>query len=257
MKQPKCITFLAGTTHRLMSGVHAVLVLGALAVCSGSVQSSQKALQSFPFWQASQGFWVSDNTYFNHAMDYNLRAYNSIVKVELQDGEVTETEYKFYPPSKLAMGYGAGKIGPDQGIEVVTVMKGVLLDDAGTVRISSVSPDYGSSALTTIEILNRDTAVRTTKDSVGSTDSYRMLITMPTATKRYVANFGLIADPKTVGAVATELGDLRGFSLFRGSRIDEKDFKRVRAALRQSNHVTAIVRGDSERHPTVTLLQQH
>ncbi len=209
-------------------------------------------LLEVPFWRVNSGWWVSDNTYFDGDLNYNIRAYNSIVHVDVRNGLVIETEHKFYPPGKLAAFYGAGKIGQDEGIEVVTVSKGRQIDTQGSVRFASVSPLFGEPSTITITALSADSAFRTVLDPVNGLDSYRMLITLPVPDKRYVASFGLVssAEPDHL-----DLGGLRGFSLFRGDRLHAGEFDRTRARLRAVNKVRAVVTGDESAAPQVQLLE--
>jgi len=235
--------------------VRACLVAAVLATCVTplvSADSAEAKLEDILFWRTSAGFWVSDNTYFNQSLDYNIRSYNSIVQVELEGRSFRETEYKFYPPGKMATGYGAGQVMPDEGIEVVTVTEGEMADDRGSVSISSISPGFGGQWINRIDVLTDDTAVRVTSHPGGSTDSYRMFITMPAADRRYVVNFGLV--DKADGE-AGQPGDLRGFSLFRGRRIGREAFEDTRERLRQINRVAALATADAEGRPQVQRLK--
>jgi pimeloyl-ACP methyl ester carboxylesterase len=208
-------------------------------------------LGAIPFWAASAGWWQSDNTYLDGAMNYNERAYNSIVQVEIDGRQVRETEYKFYAPGKLAAAYGRGRTTPEEGIEVVTTTVGEQIDAAGTVRITQVSPKQEGTDAMTIAVLSRDTAVRTVPNAQSGVDSYRMFITLPTQDRRHVANLGIVS---TAGDAHGAPGDLRGFSLFRGQRIAAKEFERRRAELRQRNSVHAIVVAGPDGAPAVRRL---
>jgi hypothetical protein len=102
-----------------------------------------------------------------------------------------------------------------------------------------------------VAILNRDTALRTVASEGGGVDAYRMFITLPARDKRYVANFGIISN---AGDEHGALGDLRGFSLFRGTRFAPAEFARRRAELRQRNAVRAIVEAGPDGKAIVTRL---
>ncbi len=195
-------------------------------------------LAGIPFWSMSAGFWQSDNTYLDGAMNYNERAYNSIVELALEGRQLRETEYKFYAPGKLATALGRGQAKAGEGVEVVTTTLAELIDSSGTVRVTRVVPQQGSAAVMTISVLGRDTAVRTVPDPAGGADQYRMFITLPARDKRHIANFGLVSGASDAQGAP---GDLRGFSLFRGTRFAPAEFERRRAELRQRNAVRAIV----------------
>ncbi|MCB2108969.1 MAG: hypothetical protein KDE14_14765, partial [Rhodobacteraceae bacterium] len=138
----------------------------------------------------------------------------------------------------------------DEGIETVTVTTGELVDEAGTVRILKTVPDVPGSAMTQIRILNSDTAERITNDPLSGFDSYRMFITMPAPDKRYVANFGLVSATIGPGAAnagpGAAMGDLRGFSLFRGEKIAAEDADKWRQEFRARNKVAAVVEVDAD-----------
>jgi pimeloyl-ACP methyl ester carboxylesterase len=208
-------------------------------------------LAGIPFWSMSAGFWQSDNTYLDGAMNYKERAYQSIVEVALEGRRVRETEYKFYAPGKLAMAAGRGETKAGEGIEVVTTTLGELIDSSGTMRVTRVSPQQGPAAAMTISVLGRDTALLTVADPGGRADPYRIFITLPTRDKRHIANFGLVS---RIGDAQGAPGDLRGFSLFRGTRFAPEEFERRRAELRQRNSVVAIVEAGPDEQAVVRRL---
>jgi hypothetical protein len=231
---------------RGMKALFLICILGAAPAGAGS-------LSDVPFWGANAGWWESENTYLDGELNYNIRSYNSIVHIVVEGRRVVETEHKFYPPGKLAAAYGRGQARSDEGVEVVTTTVGEQVDAAGTVRITAVSPASGDSASMTITVLTADTAVRTVPNAVTGVDTYRMFITLPTRDKRYIENLGIISEP---GDPHGALGDLRGFSLFRGTRIAEGDFERRRAALRTKNAVHAVVVAGPDDKPLARRLDQ-
>jgi hypothetical protein len=204
------------------------------------------------YWQRMAGWWRAENTYMDNALNYNIRSYNSLIHVEINGRTYRETEYKFYSPSKLAMGMGRGQITETEGIETVTVSTGELGRDGG-VKLA------GAEAGTVIEVLSDDTAVRVTPNAKTNTDTYRMYIFAPTPDKRYRSNFGLVSDTTGPGAANAapdaKLGDLRGFSLFREDRIAEAEFEKWRAEFRLRNKVAAIMEAGTDGKPVLTRLK--
>ena len=79
-----------------------------------------------------------------------------------------------------------------------------------------------------------------------------MFITLPTRDKRHVANLGLLTG---AGGEQGEIGDLRGFSLFRGTRFAPAEFERRRAELRRRNAVRVIVEAGQDGMPVVRRLE--
>ncbi len=220
-----------------------VVVLAALL----AARASAADLAAIPFWKTSAGWWQSDNTYFAPNLDYNIRLYNSLVHIEVNGGKVVETEYKFYAPSKLATQHGDGKTKEGEGTEVITVNTYEQADEAGTVRPVAAAGE----ATTTITVLNADTAQLVRREAGAPTDLYRMLISLPTPDKRYIANYGIVTKATKDAAV----GDLRGYSTFFATRIAAKDFETRRALLRAKNNVHAVVAAGPDGKPVAKRLE--
>lgn len=215
-----------------------------LLFATGTASGQERVLADFPFWQANAGWWRSDNTYFDKDMNYNIRSYNSVIHIELDGRTFRETEYKTYAPSKLATARGAGKISDGEGIEAVTVTTGELVDDQGTVQITRMQPPLPGVSLTTIGILDNTTGARVTRDPESGMDAYRMLISLPTRDKRYIANYGLVS----------RTGELRGFSIFRGTRIAASEAAEWREKYRSLNNVAAVITAGEDGKPVVQRL---
>lgn len=215
-----------------------VLILALITLFQVSnVMAADKTLSDFPFWRATAGWWRAENTYMDRDLNYNIRSYNSVIHVEVDGRTFRETEIKSYAPSKLAVGAGRGKTTADEGVEVVTVSTGTLIDDAGTVRL-----DDGEG--TEIRVLTPDTAVRVTPNPRTQVDTYRMYIMLPVPDKRYRTNFGIVSDTTGGGAANAapdaKFGDLRGFSVFREDRITDGNWQSWRDQFRAKNKVAAV-----------------
>ncbi|MEQ8516167.1 MAG: hypothetical protein RIC38_11220, partial [Chromatocurvus sp.] len=103
-------------------------------------EPSNVLLQSSVFWRTSAGWWSSDNTYLDGALQQKLAAYQSIVHIELQGRRAVETTYKFYPPGDISRYYSKGRVGEEQGVELVTVVEMEMIDDDARVRTIAVTP---------------------------------------------------------------------------------------------------------------------
>jgi hypothetical protein len=224
----------------------ATVLLQAILLLGGAIATADPALKDFDFWSASAGWWVSDNTYLDRKMDYNIRTYHSVVHIELDGTRYRETEYKTYPPGPIATWLGKDVTRADEGVELVTVMTGTLVDGAGTVRLSAIGPAMGQ--VTELRPLSPDTALRATREAATGLDSYRMFITLPTPERRYLLNLGLVSSNSGPGAANAapdaEPGDLRGFSIFQGRRIEAGEAETARARFRELHSVGAIVQAD-------------
>jgi hypothetical protein len=227
---------------RLLS---AVLTLTA-AVAATAAEA--KPLSQVPFWSTSSGWWSSDNVYFTPDHDYNVRSYNSIIEIRVESDRVTETEYKFIPPGKLAKAYGGAIVHEDDGVEVDTVTTYLRIKGTDNVLQHSVSPTLApSDARTSIEILSKDTAVRVVREPSAANDFYRMFITMPTGDRRYMANYGFAS--KAEGGKVP--GDLRGFSTFDTRRISADSVEALRAQYRVRNRTTILIVPNADGKPDV------
>ncbi|MBL8630372.1 MAG: hypothetical protein JNM81_12120 [Rhodospirillaceae bacterium] len=237
--------------------MRAISFVAALLWASSAFAQSQ--LADIPYWKLMQGWWRADNTYMDGKLDYNIRAYNSLIQVELKGRTYTETEYKFYPASKLATGYGKGVLKEGEGIETITVIKGEMADNAGTVSLTEALPrGPASKEKNEIKVLSADTGVRVTPNEATKVDTYRMFIFAPTPDKRYRSNFGIVSDKTGAGAANAapdaKFGDLRGFSLFREDRIAPSEFEAWRTKYRAQNNVKAIVEIGPDGAPVVRRL---
>ena len=209
-----------------------------LATMVAGVAQAEPALRDFPYWRTMEGWWLAENTYFDGALNYNVRSYSSLVQVELSGRRYRETEYKFYPPGKLAQQAGRGQLPADAGIETVTILEGELVDATGTVTVLGAPH-------TSMRMLSDDTGVRVTANPVSGVDTYRMFIFAVAPGKRYRSNFGIVSDVQGAGAAnalpGAALGDLRGYSLFREDRMAAAQFDEWRAKLRVRHGVRAVV----------------
>jgi hypothetical protein len=216
-------------------------------------------LADHAYWQRMSGWWRAENTYMDGALNYNVRSYNSLIHIELDGRTYRETEIKFYSPSKLAVGTARGQISDEEGVETVTVFTGELIDDAGSVKLTSTVPAGPVEGDTYITVLSPDTGVRVTPNPKTGTDTYRMYIFAPTPDKRYRSNFGLVSDKTGAGAANAapdaKLGDLRGFSLFREDRILPTDVEKWRAEFRAQNKVAAIIEAGVDGKPVLRRLK--
>jgi hypothetical protein len=207
------------------------------------------------YWKLMSGWWRAENTYMDSDLNYNIRSYNSLIHIELIGRTYRETEYKFYSPSKLAMGTARGQISAEEGVETVSVITAELIDEKGTIKLTGMAPAGPTDEATIIQVLTPDTGVRVTANPKTGTDTYRMFIFAPTPDKRYRSNFGLVSDKTGAGAANAfpdaKMGDLRGFSLFREDRIAAGEFDKWRAEFRTRNKVAAIVEAGPDGKPVV------
>ena len=213
----------------------------AIGHAQTSAAGNQPELASFPFWQQMAGCWEGDNTYFDSNMDYTVRTYNSLVKIELSGATFRETEHRFYPAGVGPSRYAKGLARPGEGVELVVVTTGELIDDAGSlgsIRMDHTALSSGPNVV--YRVLSNNDGVRLNTNPDTGVDTYRMYFNFITPDRRLRSNVGLYskADEK--------LGGLRAFILYRDHRIQPATFAARRAALRQLHNVTVINESDPE-----------
>lgn len=227
------------------NGRQVFAMLSLMATVSGAVAEA-KPLSQVPFWNMSSGWWSSDNVYFTPEHDYNVRSYHSLIEIRVEGDRVTETEYKFIPPGKLAKAYAGAIAGDDDGVEIDTVTTYLRIKGTDNVVQQAVSPALApSDDRTSVEILSHDTAVRIVRQPGAANDYYRMFITMPTGERRYMANYGFVSKPE--GRKIP--GDLRGFSTFDTRRISADRVEALRAQYRLRNRTTILVTPNADGKP--------
>ena len=196
-----------------------LLLLGLIPVANAQEGRTEKAvLADFPFWQKMAGWWESDNTYMDAEMDYLVRAYSSLVHIELDGRYFRETEHRFYPAGLGTSRYAQGLAGSAEGVELVVNTTGELLDASGTLGAIRVDPQVASSGPNVFyRVLGENDGVRVNTNPETGVDTYRMYFNFTTPDRRYRSNFGLLSEDNE------SAGGLRAFILYRGRRIDPRN----------------------------------
>lgn len=200
-----------------------------------------RELADYPFWQKMAGWWASENTYFTADMDYTVRGYNSLVYIELNGTKFTESEHRFYPAGIATTRYGRGLMGPDEGIELIIITTGELIDDKGT--LGNIHTDHSSGPFdpsVVYHVLSENDGVRVKPNAKTGIDSYRMYFNFTTPNHRFRSNFGLIYDQ------GEDDGGLRAFILYRDKRMQRSDFAAKRAEFRARHNVQVISKADPD-----------
>lgn len=221
----------------------AALALGlAVAITAVSAQADDHLeLAEFPFWQKMAGWWASENTYFDNEMDYTVREYNSLVYIELDGTQFTESEHRFYPAGIATGRYGKGLMGPGEGIELIIKTTGELIDDAGTLGNMRMDHSSGPFDPTVVyRVMSENDGVRVRPNAETGIDTYRMYFNFTTPNHRFRSNFGLIYDE------ADDVGGLRAFILYRDKRMERSDFAAKRAEFRHRHNVKVISVADPD-----------
>jgi hypothetical protein len=223
-----------------MKLLHTVVAFSLFAFAS-SASAQESKLSDFPFWQNMSGWWASDNTYFTSDMDYTVRTYNSIVHIELDGTKFKESEHRFYPAGIATSRYGKGLMAEGEGIELIIITEGELIDDQGT--LGNIGTDHAggpSDPAVVYTVLGDNDGVRLKPNPKTGVDSYRMYFNFTTPNHRFRSNFGIVYDE------AEDVGALRAFILYRDKRIERSDFKAKRAEFRERHNVKVVSVADPD-----------
>ncbi len=206
-----------------------------------------------PFWHDSIGWWASDNTYLDGQLEPKIAKYQSIVHIEeAEAGRVVETTYKFYPPGDFSRSFSGGRVGTDQGIELITVNTMQVLADDESLETVSVTPSMVSQSGRMVTTpLSSSVALQRKLEPESGLSDYQIVITQPTPNRRYTTVFGLYTGRENEDVSP---GDLRGASLFAGRRITANEVEVLRSQFRALNSVGAIVSGDAQGQTVVEIV---
>jgi len=207
----------------------------SLFVLASSASAQDAKLSDFPFWQKMSGWWASENTYFTADMDYTVRSYNSLVHIELDGTQFRESEHRFYPAGIAKTRYGEGLMGPGEGVELIIITTGELIDDDGTlgnVRMDHSSGPFDPSV--EYRVLSTDDGVRVRPNAKTGIDTYRMYFNFTTPNHRFRSNVGILYEE------GEDIGGLRAFILYRDKRMTRDDFKAKRAEFRARHNVKVL-----------------
>ena len=226
-------------------------VVVGLLFLAGSASAQDAKLSDFPFWQKMSGWWASENTYFTADMDYTVRSYNSLVHIELDGKKFTESEHRFYPAGIATTRYGNGLMGPGEGVELIIITTGELIDDQGTLGKIRMDHSSGPFDPTVVyRVLSDDDGVRVRPNAETGIDTYRMYFNFTTPNHRFRSNVGLLYEE------GQDIGGLRAFILYRDKRMKGDDFEAKRAEFRTRHNVKVlrVVDPDNPGKPLVTRL---
>lgn len=198
---------------------------------------SETVLGDFPFWQKMAGWWEGDNTYMDSDMNYLVRSYNSLVRIELDGRHFREVEHRFYPAGLGSSRYGKGLEQPGEGIEIVVTKTGELIDEGGT--LGKLRSDHLEGSSGSYRLLGNNDAVRLNPNPKTGVDAYRMYFNFVTPDRRLRSNVAIHSEGENIGG-------LRAFILYRDHRIDSSAFDARRAALRKIHDVKLLSVADSD-----------
>ncbi|GGF60065.1 hypothetical protein [Alteromonas lipolytica] len=210
----------------------------SLVLCQSALAAS---LEQEPFWQASVGYWSSENTYMDGQYKPKIPHYQTLNAIATEGDTVTSEERKFYPPGAFAAKALGLDIPEDKGVQLVQVTRGVAKEDASHVEFAPLNR-YSHNQRTWLDSVSEDSAMMTVAYKDSGEIAYKMLITVPTANSRITASLGINGHY----AAKAEETPLRGVSVFSATRITQQDFEELTQQLQQQYQVGSIVTIDEQ-----------
>lgn len=218
----------------LLAGI-AGAVSGPLVVASSSAASAPT------FWSQLAGNWLGELSYLGSQMEPIIQSYNAVVAITLSGNRLARTEHKFYPPgTALAKAVGGDDLAADEGVEVITSLEGHIENGSWTCSANEVYWLVDDATL----ICHR----RASDADVPGYVSYwtltsprtLMITTLGILSSRYeVDGNNQPAEPLRPNA---RLGELKGCSVFRYTRLEEGGVAQERLRLGKSYNVTRSIR---------------
>ena len=223
----------------ICTAITSVLLVAAAGVCSALTFAADDGTSSLPpFWPGLSGAWLGELTYLDGNMQPILQSYQSVVTLELRGQELSQTEYKFYPPgASLTRSMGGASLPVGQGIEVVTAMGGPVDEGRWQPAGNGIYELVGGATLVR-HMFNPETGI----------PQYVIYWTLTSPRTLLISTNGIVStvdpaaqDGQRPDAQTPKPGELRGHSVFRFTRIPSEDVEGQRELLRLRHNVARTV----------------
>lgn len=185
------------------------LVAPAPVVESFAAVASQKPSASF--WEAASGYWVGEASYADERFSPLIQDYNTVMRVEVVDGEVVIDDFRFYPPEPTNSNIEPGRV-------AVSRTRGNIEGDR---------TDFGRTR-GIWQATGPVDAVGTLSGGPEGAPRYRFWVTLTRPDIMIWTTLGFGAD-----AEKTPPGALSGISVVRLRRIDAAEFDAQRLRFEQ------------------------
>lgn len=205
-----------------------------------------KQLKDFPFWATYEGVWRCDNSYFDGEMRPKIQDYNAIIVNRLEGDTLIQRTITVYPDSFLAQNGARGLLKPGEGFEAEGTLTVKAVDDQGSVDF----PVLGGL----MKLVDDHSAVRSSRDPDSGMPRYRAFFTIIDKNRLNWVNQGFwsrpfegdyfdkpILDADGKQKPNPRLGALKGFAVYRHTRIAESDIEPLRAQMRVMHRVAVTV----------------
>jgi hypothetical protein len=204
-----------------------------------------KQLKDFPFWATYEGVWRCDNSYFDGELRPKIQDYNAIIVNRLEGDTLVQRSITIHPDSFLAQNGAQGLLKAGEGLETEGTLSAKLVDDSGTVDFGAVGG--------IMKLIDDHSAVRSSRDPDSGLPRYRALFTIIDKNRLNWVNQGFwsrplegdyfdkpILDAEGKQKPNPRLGALKGFAVYRHTRISEAEIEPLRAQMRVMHRVAVI-----------------
>ena len=198
---------------------------------SGSVAAAAASREAPAFWSRLVGTWSGELSYLDGALEPIIQSYHAVADIGLSDNRLSHTEFKIYPPgSELSRNAGGADLPADEGIEVITNLRGPIDQERWTPNANEV-----------YQLVDEVTIVRHLRDPDTGVPRYvTLLITnLGILFTRYEADY--YNRPLEPLRSNSRLGELKGCSVFRYTRLADGRGEIERQRLRELHNVTRSV----------------
>jgi hypothetical protein len=221
----------------LLAGLAGTVSGSAAAVPSSEDTSAEVNPQ---FWAQLVGTWSGELSYLDGALEPIIQSYHSVSEIALSAGQLSHTEYKFYPAgTELARNVGGDNLPPDQGVELITTTAGPIEQGRWIPGPNDV-----------YQLVDENTIIRHLRDADTGVPRYVTYWTLTSPRTLLITNLGILSTrdeadyynrPVQPRRPNTRLGELKGCSVFRYTRLADGRRDSERQRLSQLHNVTRSI----------------
>ena len=221
----------------LLAGLAGAASGPAAAVPSSEDNSAEVNPQ---FWAQLAGTWSGELSYLDGALEPIIQSYHSVSEIALSAGQLSHTEYKFYPAgTELARNIGGDDLPTDQGIELITTAAGPVEQGRWTIGANDV-----------YQLVDENTIIRHLRDADTGVPRYVTYWTLTSSRTLLITNLGILStrdeadyynQPLEPRRPNPRLGELKGCSVFRYTRLADGRREPERQRLSKLHTVTRSI----------------
>jgi hypothetical protein len=219
-----------------------LLLAGIAGAVSGPLATASSSAESAPmFWSQLAGDWLGELSYLGSEMEPIIQSYSAVIAMTLSGNRLSRTEYKFYPPgAALAKDAGGDDLAADEGVEVITSLEGHIANERWTCSANEV-----------YRLVDDATLVCHRRASDADVPGYVSYWTLTSPRTLMITTLGILSSRYEVDGnnqpveplrANARLGELKGCSVFRYTRLEDGGVAQERLRLGESYNVKRSVK---------------